>query len=236
VARGTSTPGPALLAPTKMLTDSHTLPRAGTAARLGFVLATVAWLLAAPAIECRAQEIVPSVTVIVPTADAGPPADPATASAPTGIGVAPDGAPEGHNRPAAADGANQQPSATSGRVPDDADLMRGDTWKQLYSDVLEDQTAVLGYSLQIARGHHWRPVLAVAGATAGLIALDPHDTPFFRRTTAFHGFNAAASGRNTGVAMALLPAAFYVVSAKRGDLTVNRRFSWLLKPLPTHRS
>jgi membrane-associated phospholipid phosphatase len=179
----------------------------------------VAWLLAAPAIvpPCRAQETVPSATVLVPTVDAGPPADPAPASARTDLGVAPDGAPEGRNRPAAGDGTSQQPPATSGRVPADADLMRGNTWKQLYSDVLEDQTTILGYSLQVARGHHWRPVLAVAGATAGLIALDPHDTPFFRRTTAFHRFNDAASGRNTGVAMALLPAALYVVSAKRSD-------------------
>jgi len=34
-------------------------------------------------------------------------------------------------------------------------------------------------------GQHWKPTLAVVGITAGLIALDPHDTPYFRRTNNF---------------------------------------------------
>jgi membrane-associated phospholipid phosphatase len=185
--------------------------------RLGLVLANVAWLLAAPVPPCPAQETFPSVTVIVPTVDSRPPADSALASAQTDIGTTLDGAPEAHNWSTAGENTTQQPSATSQRVPADVDFLRSHTWKRLYSDVLEDQTTVLGYSLQVARGHHWQQVLTVAGATAGLIALDPHDTPFFRRTTTFRGFNTAASGRNTGVAMALVPAAFYVLSAKRSD-------------------
>jgi membrane-associated phospholipid phosphatase len=195
-----------------------------------FVLAHVAWLLAAPAVvpPCRAQETLPSMTRTVPSVDSTPSqpsGDSARASAQTnigaGIGATLDGAAIG----AMLDGAagltwylpSVQPAATSGRAPADVDFMRGGTWKQLYCDVLEDQATVLGYSLQVARGHHWRPVLAVAAATAGLIALDPHDTPSFRRTTMFHGFNTVASGRNTGLAMVLVPAAFYVVSAKRSD-------------------
>ena len=166
-----------------------------------FVLAGVAWLLAAIVPPCRAQETSPSTMQGVPTVDSTPVqpmGDPAQAS------------PLIRNLPSVQ-------AATSGRVPADVDFMRGGTWKQLYSDVLEDQATVLRSSLQVARGHHWRPVLAVAAATAGLIALDPRDTPSFRRTTMFHGFNTVASGRNTGVAMALVPAAFYVVSAKRSD-------------------
>jgi membrane-associated phospholipid phosphatase len=210
------------------------------------VLANVAWLLVAPAIAspCRAQGTLSSMTRTVTAVDSTPvqpSADSARASAQTNIDATigatltfatltatPTGAGEliryrpsvqslFSERATVPGSTLRQPSATSGRVPADVDFLRGGTWKQLYSDVVEDQTTVLRYSLQVARGHHWQPVLAVAAATAGLIVLDPHDTPAFRRTTAFHGFNTVASGRNTGVAMALVPAAFYMVSAKRSD-------------------
>jgi membrane-associated phospholipid phosphatase len=172
--------------------------------RHSFVLANVAWLLVAPAIvpPCRAQETFPSVvTPIVPSVDAQPVQPPAA----------------GGGRFAALGSTMDLHHGLSERVPADVDFMRGNTWKQLYSDVLDDQATVLRSSFQFARGHHWRPFLAVAGATAGLIALDPHDTPFFRSTTAFHGFNTAASGLNTEVGMMLVPAALYVVSARRSD-------------------
>ena len=184
-----------------------------------FVLANVAWLLAAIVPPCRAQETLPSLTRTVQTVDSTPvqpSGDSAESSAQTNIGATAGSTPDGAAElirylPSV------QPAATSRRVPADVDFLRGGTWKQLYSDVLEDQATVLGYPLQVARGHHWRPLLAAAAATAGLIALDPHDTPTFRGTTVFHAFNTVASGRNTGVAMALVPAAFYVVSARRGD-------------------
>lgn len=34
---------------------------------------------------------------------------------------------------------------------------------------------------QLARGHHWVPILAVSGVTAGLIFADPHVAPYFRK-------------------------------------------------------
>jgi membrane-associated phospholipid phosphatase len=112
---------------------------------------------------------------------------------------------------------SRQPPAPSNRIPVPVDFRRGNTWKKLYADVLQDQASVLRYPLQVARGHHWQPTVAVAAATAGLIALDPRDTPYFRRTTTFLGFNTAASGLNTAAAMAIVPATFYLVSAKRSD-------------------
>jgi hypothetical protein len=138
-----------------------------------FVLANVAWLLAAPAIvpPCRAQEAHSSLPSFQSRFAAGAGLEPV----PT-VCTLSDRSNE-HNCSTVGDSASRSPSATSGRVPADVDFMRGGTWKQLFSDILEDQTTVLRYSLQVARGHHWRPVLAVAGATAGLIALDPHDTP-----------------------------------------------------------
>jgi hypothetical protein len=57
----------------------------------------------------------------------------------------------------------------------------------------------------------------VAALTAGLVALDPHDTPYFRTTTAFHGFNNVLSGTNTALAMVAVPVAFYARSAHEHD-------------------
>jgi membrane-associated phospholipid phosphatase len=62
----------------------------------------------------------------------------------------------------------------------------------------------------ITQGRHWKPTLVVGALTAALVALDPHDTPYFRNTTAFHGFNNVLSGTNTGLAMVAFPVAFYV--------------------------
>lgn len=55
------------------------------------------------------------------------------------------------------------------------------TWKSLPGDFLHDQKDIWGvFPSQVARGHHWVPVLAVAGLTAGLIYADPHIMPYFR--------------------------------------------------------
>jgi membrane-associated phospholipid phosphatase len=61
------------------------------------------------------------------------------------------------------------------------------------------------------------PFVALTAATAGLIVLDPSDTPPFRRTGKFSAFNEAASGFNTGAAMAAIPALFYLARAKARD-------------------
>lgn len=55
------------------------------------------------------------------------------------------------------------------------------TWKSLPGDFLHDQKEIWGvFPSQLARGHHWVPVLAVTGVTAGLIYADPHIAPYFR--------------------------------------------------------
>jgi membrane-associated phospholipid phosphatase len=51
----------------------------------------------------------------------------------------------------------------------------------------------------------------VAGVTAGLLAADAHDAPYFRRTANFQGFNRVFNGKATGIGVALAPAAFYVI-------------------------
>jgi membrane-associated phospholipid phosphatase len=55
------------------------------------------------------------------------------------------------------------------------------TWKSLPRDFLHDQKDIwFTFPGRLATGHHWIPVLAVAGVTAGLIYADPHIMPYFR--------------------------------------------------------
>jgi membrane-associated phospholipid phosphatase len=91
------------------------------------------------------------------------------------------------------------------------------SFKQLPSNLLQDQKTIWSFPAQLARGKHWKPALGFAAVTAGLLALDPHDTPYFRRTTSFHGFNKTFSGANTSLGMAIVPASFLVAGLARHD-------------------
>lgn len=70
---------------------------------------------------------------------------------------------------------------------------------------------------ELARGRHWVPTLAVIGLTAGLLAADPHEAPYFRQTASFKGFNRLASNNVTAIEMVIVPATFYVVGLARKD-------------------
>jgi membrane-associated phospholipid phosphatase len=98
-----------------------------------------------------------------------------------------------------------------------AEAERDVSWRTLPRDFLLDQKAIWLFPVRLAQGRHWLPALAVTGATAGLIAADPHDTPYFRRTARFGGFNDVFSGRNTSAIMAGVPSAFLVVGYFRHD-------------------
>ena len=69
----------------------------------------------------------------------------------------------------------------------------------------------------MAHGKHLLPACAVIAGTAGLIALDPHDEPYFRRTSTFHGFNRVMSFNGTIAAMAAAPAVTYFVGLAAHD-------------------
>lgn len=58
---------------------------------------------------------------------------------------------------------------------------REESWKSLPKDFLHDQKLTwVSFPGQTAHGHHWIPVLAAAGATAGLLYADPHVMNYFR--------------------------------------------------------
>jgi len=58
---------------------------------------------------------------------------------------------------------------------------REEGWKTLPGDFLHDQKEIwTAFPMQLAHGHHWVPVVAVAGVTTGLLYADSHAMPYFR--------------------------------------------------------
>src|SRR5712692_8449168 len=75
--------------------------------------------------------------------------------------------------PAAAD-----PAQTIGNSP----AWRDVSVRKLPTTFLSDQRDQWLFPGQVAQRRHWLPTIAIAGATAGLLAADAHDAPYFRRT------------------------------------------------------
>ncbi len=91
------------------------------------------------------------------------------------------------------------------------------SWKRVVPTVASDQKRIWTYPVRAVREHRWAPALGVLGVTAGLIAADPHDAPYFRRTTSFGGFNSVFSGRNTDLGALITPAGLYAAGLIRKD-------------------
>lgn len=83
------------------------------------------------------------------------------------------------------------------------------SWKMVVPNILSDQKRIWFFPLHLAEGEHWKPTLAVVGVTVGLIALDPHDTPYFRRTNNFGPFNNAFTVTTTERVFLGLPVVYY---------------------------
>ena len=82
---------------------------------------------------------------------------------------------------------------------------------QLAKNVLHDQKPIWTFPGKAVRGKHWKPILAVALGTAGLVVLDPYIEPYFHNRSRFSGYNTGPlRGRNTTLAETLTPVAFYV--------------------------
>jgi membrane-associated phospholipid phosphatase len=85
------------------------------------------------------------------------------------------------------------------------------SWKLLVPNIIHDQKPIWLFPASVARGRHLKPTLGIILVTAGLVALDPHDAPYFRRTTSFIGFNKVFSGTNMALGTAIVPLYFYAL-------------------------
>lgn len=63
---------------------------------------------------------------------------------------------------------------------DDPGYDRQVSWQSLPKDFLHDQKDIWSFPVQLARGRHWVPTIAITGVTAGLIVADPHAMPYFQ--------------------------------------------------------
>ncbi len=91
------------------------------------------------------------------------------------------------------------------------------SWKLFAPNILHDQKRICLFPEGLAQGKHWIPTAGFVLATAGLMALDAHEDPYFRRTQTFNQFNRVLSFNNTIAAMTLLPLSAYAVGLARRD-------------------
>ncbi len=107
-----------------------------------------------------------------------------------------------------------QPGSQTASQPDAG---RAVSWVKLIPNLASDQKQIWTFPVKLAEGKHWIPTLAVVGTTAALVALDPHDAPYFRRTSSFDGFKSVLSGNATSIGIIVPPVSFYVAGLIRND-------------------
>lgn len=100
---------------------------------------------------------------------------------------------------------------------DDLEQRRDVNWRRLPKNFVQDQKNMWLFPVEVARGRHVWPAVAVTGITAGLIAADPHIEPHIRNTDLFQDTNSALNAKVSGGVIAGVPSVFYVVALLRHD-------------------
>jgi membrane-associated phospholipid phosphatase len=96
------------------------------------------------------------------------------------------------------------------------------SWKLLLPNIISDQGRIWSFPARLVQGQSWIPTAAILGTTAGLVALDPTEASYFRRTSTFHGFNNILTGNATLVGTIVTPASLYVIGLVRKDSKMQR--------------
>src|SRR5438270_8995513 len=74
----------------------------------------------------------------------------------------------------------ESPSASQlERHRNDPGAEREVSWRSLPKDFLHDQKEIWTFPVQLGKGRHWAPTLAITALTGGLIVADPHAMPYF---------------------------------------------------------
>jgi membrane-associated phospholipid phosphatase len=104
---------------------------------------------------------------------------------------------------------------------------RSISWKKLIPNTLEDQKTIYWeFPRSLARGQFWLPTSVFLAATGALIAVDQYDSPYFRRTSTYHGFNSGFSGTNTSLMIAAVPAATYLAGLAKKSSYAKATTLW----------
>ena len=117
--------------------------------------------------------------------------------------------------------ASQTPTPDSSSQPP-AVVDRPVSWKSLPPNIVSDQERIWTFPARLVQGQDWIPTAAVLGAAAGLVALDPTEARYFRRTSSFQGFNNIFTGNATMVGTIVAPVSLYAVGLVRGDSKMQR--------------
>jgi membrane-associated phospholipid phosphatase len=83
--------------------------------------------------------------------------------------------------------------------------------------MLQDQARIWTYPARFVTGEKWMATTAVLGGTAGLIAVDPTEGAYFRRTSTFQPYNNVFTSQATLAGILATPAAFYIAGRLRHD-------------------
>jgi hypothetical protein len=119
------------------------------------------------------------------------------------------------NAPLAAEASSEPAAAQNAGAG--SSVQRDVSLRQLPKNFISDQKDMWLFPTKLAKGRHLLPTVAIVGATAGLLAADPHDVGYFRNTSSFHGFNRAFHGKITTGEIGIVPASFYLIGLIRKD-------------------
>ncbi len=139
------------------------------------------------------------------------------------IGLATGQTPSGNEDPlepsvAETTGENQRSATSDGASTLDSEMDRPVSFRSVGSSIGRDQKAIWLFPARVAHGEHWKPTLALTAVTGALIALDPHDEPYFVDSSRFNSFKTGPlRGRNTTLAIASVPLSMYLVGLVRKD-------------------
>jgi membrane-associated phospholipid phosphatase len=100
-----------------------------------------------------------------------------------------------------------QPATPAPSAPAERDVSE----RLLIPNFLHDQKDMWLFPTKLSHENHWLPAVVVVGVTAGLLAADAHDAPYFRQTRTFNDFNGAFASNITMSEVLIAPASFYVV-------------------------
>jgi membrane-associated phospholipid phosphatase len=91
------------------------------------------------------------------------------------------------------------------------------SFRRLPSNLLSDQRRIWSFPVTLAHGQGWLPTVAVLGTTAGLVALDPTESAYFRRASAFQGFNGKFTSNATLAGILATPVSLLAAGLIRKD-------------------
>jgi hypothetical protein len=98
-------------------------------------------------------------------------------------------------------------------------------WEPLVPNVLRDQKSIYLFPVSAVRGHHWKPTLALIGATGLLMTVDAHNSRWVRNNLQpLSRFNNVFSGYNTATATEAFSSAFYIAAILRKNVYDQQTF------------